>query len=46
MDDSFIDFYYLFSPPYGDGTRDWVKYNCHFKFSPPYGDGTKNYELQ
>lgn len=40
MDDSFIDFYYLFSPPYGDGTEYYISMVVPGMFSPPYGDGT------
>lgn len=31
----------LFSPPYGDGTKDEEVFGYQEAFSPPYGDGTK-----
>ena len=30
----------LFSPPYGDGTKETTMFKKDTKFSPPYGDGT------
>lgn len=30
----------LFSPPYGDGTKDEEVFGYQEAFSPPYGDGT------